>query len=202
MAMAITPDGKKVLSSDGRSDRLLLHDLATARLLKSPLNPGFRVTALAFSPDGGRLLVGGSNGAVDLWDIGRRRRALTAGLRWGGSPSVDFDPSGRTFMWCTPNNVGLVDATTGRQLGAWRPEWPDNPHAVRFTRDGRHVVVATGAGRGRSDNAIHLRDARTFRVKRVLLGHTDLINCLAVSRHGSPIISGSDDGTVRVWKLP
>jgi WD40 repeat protein len=38
--------------------------------------------------------------------------------------------------------------------------------------------------------------------QRVLQGHTDEVRCLAISRHGRLLASGSADKTVRLWTLP
>lgn len=37
--------------------------------------------------------------------------------------------------------------------------------------------------------------------EHVLEGHTDKVKCISVNADGSLIVSGSDDMTVRVWKI-
>ena len=97
-----------------------------------------------------------------------------------------------------------MDASTGRRLHAWYLDYPDYPRAVRFTGDGRHLLIATGVRSSRDgfSNAIQVRDARTGRTELYLTGHRHKVNCLAVSRRHKRIISGSEDGTVRVWEIP
>ena len=43
------------------------------------------------------------------------------------------------------------------------------------------------------------QNIKTFSLKHVLIGHSDIINCVAISPNGQTIVSGSDDKTIRVW---
>ncbi|CAE6428457.1 unnamed protein product [Rhizoctonia solani] len=62
-----------------------------------------------------------------------------------------------------------------------------------YSADGVHVVTAVGSD-------VHIVDPLTGRTTLgPLIGHTDLITCLAVSPTGSYIASGSYDATIRVW---
>ncbi|CAE6533260.1 unnamed protein product [Rhizoctonia solani] len=69
----------------------------------------------------------------------------------------------------------------------------DPIQAVCYSADGLHVVTAVG-------NDIHIVDPLTGQTTLgPLIGHTDLVTCLAVSPTGSYIASGSYDATIRVW---
>jgi WD40 repeat protein len=51
------------------------------------------------------------------------------------------------------------------------------------------------------DHHIRVWNAMTFEPSE-LTGHQSRVNCLAVSPDGSQLLSGDDDGTIRVWSLP
>lgn len=48
---------------------------------------------------------------------------------------------------------------------------------------------------------IHLWDTRTTDHIVELVGHTDNVKALAVSSDGSKMVSGSTDGTIKLWSI-
>ncbi|TRY59946.1 hypothetical protein DNTS_017606 [Danionella cerebrum] len=55
---------------------------------------------------------------------------------------------------------------------------------------------------GGGDNNIHIMDMETGIFKSVLKGHTDYIHCLSFKELESEILSGGEDGAVRIWGQP
>ncbi|KAM6957370.1 THO complex subunit 6 homolog [Aplochiton taeniatus] len=55
--------------------------------------------------------------------------------------------------------------------------------------------LAVGGG----DNNIHIMDMENGCFKSVLKGHTDYIHCLSVRDREGEILSGGEDGSVRIW---
>lgn len=54
---------------------------------------------------------------------------------------------------------------------------------------------------GSADKTLKLWDYRTGTCLRTLLGNRDIVHAVAVSRDGRIAISGSEDGTVRTFRL-
>lgn len=52
---------------------------------------------------------------------------------------------------------------------------------------------------GCGDNKVHCLDVETQSLKVSLEGHTDYILCVCVGNNGHECVSGSEDGTVRMW---
>uniref|UniRef100_A0A672TDD9 THO complex subunit 6 homolog n=1 Tax=Sinocyclocheilus grahami TaxID=75366 RepID=A0A672TDD9_SINGR len=52
---------------------------------------------------------------------------------------------------------------------------------------------------GGGDNNIHIMDMETGIFKSVLKGHTDYIHCLCFKEREGEILSGGEDGAVRIW---
>ncbi|XP_030649083.1 THO complex subunit 6 homolog [Chanos chanos] len=52
---------------------------------------------------------------------------------------------------------------------------------------------------GGGDNDIHIMDLESGVFKSVLQGHTDYIHCLAFREREGEILSGGEDGAVRMW---
>lgn len=66
-AVAFHPDGKWL--AVGERDGVALHDVATGRVVKRWTGHRGLVRALAFTPDGRRLLSGGNDASVLVWDV-------------------------------------------------------------------------------------------------------------------------------------
>jgi len=58
------------------------------------------------------------------------------------------------------------------------------------------VIVSCGA-----DCTIKVRDVETWEVFKLLEGHTDWVNGVALSPDGKRIVSWSNDATIRVWDV-
>lgn len=61
--------------------------------------------------------------------------------------------------------------------------------------------LAVSAGQPRQLGKIYLVDAPSGQVQQELLGHSDLVNCLAFNFDGSRLASGSADRTVKLWDI-
>ena len=49
------------------------------------------------------------------------------------------------------------------------------------------------------DNKVHIWDTETEQQVGSLQGHADYVHCVAVTNDGNQVISGGEDGTVRLW---
>ena len=84
--------------------------------------------------------------------------------------------------------VGLMPAEQDDNYPPWSSR-------LRRCRTGEHFVV----GLGNCD--IVLLDAATGTRVHTFEGHTDSVNAVVVTRSGKHIVSGSDDGTIKVWSV-
>jgi serine/threonine protein kinase/WD40 repeat protein len=146
---AFSADGKILLLGDGTAGRL--YDTATATALGRPLEHQKRIRAVAFSPNGKRIVTGGDDMIAQLWDVETCRRIgepmiHDGEVRWSAySPdgskilTQSFDPSkmtGRGWFW---------DAATGRPLGKSGPLLEGSGNATRlFSRDRQFFVAGDG----------------------------------------------------------
>jgi WD40 repeat protein len=124
---ALRPQSKTLASGDERGT-VRLWDRATgmpSRRLSGPKPQGYRTFALAFSPDGKTLAVGGGSrggltsawGEVGLWDVARRKVRRTLRDFNDGVVTVAFAPDGKSLFAGGPcHPLRLWDPSTGERL--------------------------------------------------------------------------------------
>ena len=94
-AIQYSPDGTRLAAAS--SIRVSLYDTVTYRAVAVLTGHRYEVNSIAFSPDGGTLVSGSSDGTVRLWDaVTGEHKRLLAGY---GTPvlSVVFSPDGSTI---------------------------------------------------------------------------------------------------------
>src|SRR5262245_59549124 len=164
-----------------------------------------QVSGLVFSPDGSKLLSGGNDGKLLLWDLkGRQRTAFPD--EHGEVLAVAFAPdgraaasagSGRTAVWEPPGGRRRhrFDAEFARQKEDRNPKAAGACRAVAFSPDGKLVAVGDGEDLG----IAAVRDVVTGRVLHRFPGDAD-IHSFAFSPDGRRLAFGGNKD-LHVWDL-
>ena len=165
-ALAFSPDGKW-LASGGYDKSIIVWNLSSGReefhLRGLPIPPVSldapshslnkqAISAVAFNPDGTRLVSVEVSGAVKVWDLKTRKILFT--IRpprvhyYGGSITYSADgksllvPVEKRTANATETAIGFYDAETGKSLRTISTKW-DFVSAVVPTRDGRLIAAGT-----------------------------------------------------------
>ncbi|MGH3773979.1 MAG: WD40 repeat domain-containing protein, partial [Pseudonocardiaceae bacterium] len=150
------------------------------------------VQAVAWSPDGTRLLTGGTDGIIRVWDATTAELLHQLTGHTGGVHAVAWSPDGtRLLTGGTDSTVRVWDATTAELLHQLTGH-TGGVQAVAWSPDGTQLLTG-GTGGAR------VWDATTAELLHQLTGNTGWVLAVAWSPDGTRLLTGGFDGSVRVW---
>ena len=160
-----------------------------------------KVRQLSATPDGRRLLQLTEDGVAQVWDLKEGRNVRTLAGIWSAGA---FLPSGRLALARHPDEGGgleIVEASEGKVISGVRlirPEGLGGDYArVVASRDGRRLAASASPGR---PEEVHVWDIPEGQL-RTLSPHDRPLTALDLSPDGDTLLTGSEDGAVRLWDL-
>lgn len=196
--LAFRPDGKALLvSSEGRPEWIIAMLDGSGESRRRTSAALGRIAATAWSPDGKTVAAVSTDMIGHLWDAqsGRERQSLRG--HTGFLLACEFNPDGNevsTTSWAD-QTTRVWNVQTGKcrlVLGGHT----QRPTAAHFAPNGRTIASIDAAGHG------FLFELEHGNAVGSLSGHTDLGSALAFTPDSKSILTGSFDGTVRVWTNP
>lgn len=154
-----------------------------------------KIRTYAFSSDGKRVLGGGLDGTVWLWDIETGR---CLGVLEGHSGEIN------SISWSTDQRCALSGSTDttmrlwGLEAGRCLTVFQSNSGyflSTAWSSDQRHALS------GHSENTVRLWHVKTGRCLRLFKGHSGVVLSVSWSADQRRATSGSDDNTVRLWDV-
>jgi hypothetical protein len=154
-------------------------------------------TAIAWSPDGGRLATGWGDLATVRQVPGG---AVVAQAKHPHIPSrIAFSPDGKLLgvASSTHTDVHLSDAASGRLVSTLRHPFP--VRLIEFSKDGKYLAVAIGDRR-------RLAESNTAWVWEVASGqqagrvaHEQPVTTVAFSEDGKYLATADEEGLLKIW---
>jgi WD40 repeat protein/serine/threonine protein kinase len=148
-----------------------------------------RITTVAFSPDGARIVSGADDCTVRIWDVADA--AVVLPLSGPGTPITAVAHSGARIAAATKDGVVYVWDADGRLRGAV-PGRASIVRCLAFSADGTRI--ATGDDRG-----VRIFDADSLQLSSAL-DHDDAVYAVAFGPDGKLVATGTDEG-VAVWDV-
>ena len=195
--IAFAPDGRYLaaVSDDGQ---LTIWETANWTKIQSIKEHSGWALAVDFSADGRLIATSGDDGTLVVrktadWSIDKTIATGRPDLI-----SVSFSSDGKRLA--TASIAGPIDVwnlelqrPTGASLAIPGPS--DRRWKVRYSPDGKLLAVASWGG------TVRLFDASTLTYSGSIDGNDHWINDIAFSKDSSLLITASESGAVRIWKL-
>ena len=225
-ALAVSPDGN-LLAYGGIDGQITIRELSTGRQTTLENKDNAVVFDVAFNPGGDRLASGGVAGVVRVWDRNGRevwhanaaaalprpfsdRLALAVGHP-GEVLGVAFSPDGNRLAtgsidWDTDKvapAVGVIqrwDVKAGNPIGA-PVKIGSAVMGLAFSSQSDDAALDRVAAGSFDPYTIELWNAADGE-QYVFTGHQAQVVSVAVSHRSALIVSGSVDGTIRIWPNP
>ncbi|MFA0768259.1 MAG: hypothetical protein OXFUSZZB_001587 [Candidatus Fervidibacter sp.] len=155
------------------------------------------LSALAFSPDGKRLLVGGY-GEIVVWDLSDGQLAA----RWGNlsgavtTMAVSKDGSRIAVASGAPQQSATVTVLDANGAAVTRFTDPqDLVYSLAFSPDGKWLAAAS------ADKAVYVWDLTTGKLAKTLKEQADWMLGVAFNADGKWLAAGGADRLVRIWDV-
>ncbi|MBA0597153.1 protein ROOT INITIATION DEFECTIVE 3 [Gossypium raimondii] len=208
-------DGTYIVGG-GSSGDIYIWEVATGRLLKKWHAHYRAITCLVFSEDDSLLISGSEDGCVRVWslfmifdDVRRQQvshlyeysftehtlRVTDIVIGYGGGNAIIVSASeDRTCkVWSLSKGRLLRNVVFPSIIDAIAID-PGEHVFYAGSRDGKIYITALNAESSPSDNyGLHIIGSLTDQSKPV--------TCLAYSAEGNLLLSGSEDGMIRVWDV-
>lgn len=200
-ALALSPDGTMLATAtDATSGDVMLWNTNPLQAAKTLRGHSYMVADLSFSPDGKRLASACTDNTAIVWDVDTGK-SLAVLPHAHLVECVAFSPDGSLLATGSADeSVGIWDLSRFEE----RTFLPGHRHGVNsvvFSRCGKYVFVGYGEG-------VHCRGhlavwpADGSRNPEIFRCHSDgVIRALALSPTGAMLATGSEGGTIRVWRV-
>ncbi|KAG2746005.1 WD40 repeat-like protein [Suillus brevipes Sb2] len=198
------PGGQRIITCSGDGSLRVWNTKSGKQIGEDWRDGDSQVWSIALSPDGKKVVSGSEDGAVRLWDIDTCKVITKWTGHTDGVGSVCWSRDGRRVL--SGSNHGTArqweveSGETIENILASIKTGHESVYAVVYSPD--MTLIATGGWARDVDvdeYSIKIWDAKTGKLVATLKGHTNDVLCLAWTKDGKSLISGSVDCSIRTW---
>lgn len=203
--VAYSPDGRFLLAPDRNEVRV--YNAGNFRLRHdNRIRHSGEINSIDFTRNGRLVLTGAADQTVKISVVsnGQLLRTIRAARGEGSVKSVRLSPDGRLIATANSaeNVVKIFDFNTGqlrRKLGH-----RSLVEAVAFSPDGKYLATGSGGGDNlpRGETGLRIYRVSDFRLLARVPGHTQGVEYIDFSPDGRHLVTASEDGTIKLWRLP
>ncbi|KAK3816588.1 MAG: WD40-repeat-containing domain protein [Benniella sp.] len=188
-----SPDGETIAVrlSDGK---VIMY--STSNWETQWTSEGYRggTMSMAYSPNGKHIALG-SNGIIQLWNVGTGMCIQTLVGHGGLVLSLAYSPQGDQIASSGDDmTIKVWDVESGECCHMWIGH-TNHVSSLLYSPKGTKIVSSSG------DRTIRTWDVATGNCLQVMKGHSSFINRIIYSPQGDQVTSVSDDRTLRLWDV-
>ncbi len=194
--LAFSPDGKQI-AVIAANQNTNIYDATNGQLLQTLSAQNGNIHSVAFDPNGKRLVTTSFGGVAVIWDALNGTQLLTITVPDQSFYDAIFTPDGKVLI--TGGDYGAqfwdLAVNPGKELFSISLAIPDD---FAFSPDGKYLAVAAATTAKVWDFQALMADP-SVNPLFTLSGHQTNINSLVYSQDGAYLVTGSADGTAKVW---
>jgi WD40 repeat protein len=200
---SVSPDGLCAISGSDIPDRTVeIWDLEKGACLRKFKGHSDAVVSVSVNPDGRRAISGSRDKTVRIWDLETGACLRTLEGHRGSVESVSVIPDGRrAISGSIDKTVRVWDLETGACPITLEDHSCEILRAVSFGKEGRRFVTVNDAEE-HTDRLLEIVEAVTDeRDEEDDEWEDDEVHSASVTPDNRRGVTGSSDGTVRLWDL-
>ncbi|MGL5063220.1 MAG: hypothetical protein ACRC62_24840, partial [Microcoleus sp.] len=192
-AIAVTPDGQKIIAGKGNGT-VYLWDNKSGKQLKTWVAHGKKVTAISFSKNGQTLATSGNDGLARIWTVTGNKLGELKHPQIKRILGVSLSPDGKFVATASDDNRARIWTVNGQEVRRLEGHqgWVT---VVNFSPNGESIAT------GSDDGSVKLWNAKTGENIQNFRGHRGAILSASFSLDGKRLVSTGKDGFVRLWNL-
>ncbi|KAF8220379.1 WD40 repeat-like protein [Tricholoma matsutake] len=188
-----SPNGSRVVSCTGY--RLHVWDALTGTLLATLVGHANLISTISFSADSTQLLSGSHDSTIQLWGVETPIALKTFSGHSSAVLSVGFFNSGARFVsGSLDRTIRIWDTAAGITIQVIEMGNRHKLDSIALSPTASQIAVVV-------DAVIEIWDSAKGGLQKTFKGHSAEVMKVAFSADGNQIVSGSFDGSIRMWHV-
>jgi len=204
--VAVSPDGKSLAIAypAGSSAAVSIYSARTWRRQFTLMTlPDVEISALAFSPDSGRLAIGAEDGVAGVWSVATRQELVSYDGPTAAIDSIQFTPDGDSVLTASNDGIARLWRAIGVEQSLQTLPLSGGPEQIAFDGDRIETVASTQPVVFSAPGATGQPVRRTTfpGVRQVLLSPDGRL-ALGLGSSAAPVIQGylaAETGPLTIW---
>lgn len=156
-----------------------------------------QLKTVRWSPDNSLVAAAGRFDSVDVWEAATGKLLQRLQGHVVRSISLDWHPNGDTLATGdSEGSVRIWNLASGNQIAEFAG--PSSVQVVSWSPDGSRLASVSSDEHG---PVVFIRSTSNWAIENVLRGHTKQINSISWGSNGLELVTGSNDGTMRLWDV-